>query len=389
MTARSFERLLKSSRFAMPVPKLDALIADRTIRLTRPDREKLDGKVSKSGGLSSALGQKLKLKKPPKKKQATKASASKPIKFTPYVDNRQRAVAKIHYFNHAGGGAAALAKHGKYIARDAGRDGPPNDIVGEAIQGDRAKPAKAHADYLERKGVFYDKDGAGVDGAVRLEQWAKSDLRHFRIILSAEEGGRLRDLPAYTREVMARAGAALGTELSWVAVDHKDTDNPHTHIVVRGRRSNGQDLVLPRDFIKHGFRGIAQDAATEWLGKRTPEQERLALDREVRRHGLTRLDTIIDGHAPHGKVDMNSLLAPNLDPALTQAAKARVQELARMGLGEDRGGGLFQLAPDWCAKLKAMDFHLDIRKRVMRNRVDRSMDQMRDAQRGMGKGFDR
>src|SRR5262249_52800085 len=102
----------------MPAPKHDAFIADRTIRLTRPDREKLDGKVSKSGGLSSAPGQKLKLKKPPKKRHATKASASKSIKFTPYVDNRQRAVAKIHYFNHAGGGAAALAKHGKYIARD-------------------------------------------------------------------------------------------------------------------------------------------------------------------------------------------------------------------------------------------------------------------------------
>jgi type IV secretory pathway VirD2 relaxase len=188
---------------------------------------------------------------------------------------------------------------------------------------------------------------------------------------------------------MARASAALGTELSWVAVDHRDTDNPHTHIVVRGRRANGQDLVLPRDFIKHGFRGIAQDVATEWLGKRTPEQERLALNREVRRHGFTRLDTIIDGHAPDGKVDLKSLLAPNLDPALTQAAKARVQELARMGLGEDRGGGLFQLAPDWCGKLKAMEYHLDICKRVMRDRVDRSMDQMRAAQRQLGKGLDR
>jgi hypothetical protein len=143
---------------------------------------------------------------------------------------------------------------------------------------------------------------------------------------------------------------------------------------VRGRRSNGQDLVLPRDFIKHGFRGIAQDVATEWLGKRTPEQERLALDREVRRHGFTRLDTIIGGHAPDGKVDLNNLLAPNLEPALTQAAKARVQELARMGLGEDRGGGLFQLAPDWRGRLKAMEFHLDIRARHARSRrsFDRS-----------------
>src|SRR5262249_19032703 len=158
-------------------------------------------------GVAQKLAKKLKTKKPPKAKTA---SAGKPIQFKPYVDNRQWAVAKIHYFNHAGGGSAALAKHGKYIARDATRDGLRDEPVYETASDTRAEPAKAHADYLERKGVFYDKDGSGVDGAARLETWAKSDLRHFRIILSAEDSGRLRDLPAYTREVMARAGAALG-----------------------------------------------------------------------------------------------------------------------------------------------------------------------------------
>lgn len=402
MPAVSFERLLRSSRLAMPAPKRDAFIVDRSIRLTRPDRERLEGKVQKSRGIAGGGGEhgaqlnefakKLKRRLQKDKKQqsksAKKRAKAKPGAFTPYFDKRQRAVAKIHYFNHSGGGGAALKTHGKYIARDAAREVPETAPVENTDQVDARSQERAHADYLARKGrgEFYGKDGTDVDGAARLESWAKSDLRHFRIILSAEEGARLRDLQAYTREVMARAGAALGTELSWVAVDHHDTDNPHTHIVVRGRRSNGQDLVLPRDFIKHGFRGIAQDVATECLGDRTPEQERLAYQREIRRHGLTKLDGVIDIYTQNNVVDLNRLEAPNGDPNLAQAAKARVQELARMGLAKDEGNGLFRLDANWRDALKAMDRHLDIRKRVMRDRVERSIEQHQKLQRQIGKG---
>lgn len=344
------------------------------------------GAFSRGGelnGFAKKLGKRLKKLKKHNDKKRDKAKTRGA--FKPYFDPRQRAVAKIHYFNHSGGGAAALKAHGKYIARDAARDGPS---IEPSHQDEPRTDERAHADYLERKGRdgFYDKAGIALDGAQRLESWAKSDLRHFRIILSAEEGMRLRDLPAYTREVMARAGASLATELSWVAVDHHDTDNPHTHIVLRGRRANGQDLVLPRDFIKHGFRGIARDVATEWLGDRTPEQERLAYQREIRRHGLTKLDGVIDVYAEKLTIDLRRLEAPNGDPHLAQAAKARVQELARMGLATDQGNGLFKLASDWRDRLTAMDRHLDIRRRVVRERVERGIAQQH-AERAIRKGL--
>lgn len=239
---------------------------------------------------------------------------------------------------------------------------------------------RAHADYLERngqRGVFYDADGVGVNGAAKVEAWAKSDLRHFRIILSAEEGARLKDLQAYTREVMSRAGAALGTKLSWVAVNHHDTDNPHTHIILRGRRANGQDLVLPRDFIKHGLRGLARDVATEWLGRRTPEHERQALERETRRHGPTRLDVMIEAQARGGQVRSAELEAPNGDAVLTQALRSRVAELERLGLAEQTKRGVFRLADGWRGQLKSMELHLDIRKRFVRERIERSVTQQR------------
>src|SRR3546814_5333341 len=67
----------------------------------------------------------------------------------------------------------------------------------------------------------------------------------------------------------------LGTRLDWVPVDHWDTDNPHTHIVLRGKDDRGADLVIARDYIGRGMRARASELATRWLGPRpTREIER-------------------------------------------------------------------------------------------------------------------
>ena len=42
MNRVSFDRLLKSSRLAMLMTTNDALIVDRSIRLTRPDHERVE-----------------------------------------------------------------------------------------------------------------------------------------------------------------------------------------------------------------------------------------------------------------------------------------------------------------------------------------------------------
>jgi type IV secretory pathway VirD2 relaxase len=130
------------------------------------------------------------------------------------------------------------------VARDAaGRDDGEEALLspGEgAGRKDEIERGRAHADYLSRgPGVdspFYDAIAEGVDGAARAADWAARDKRHFRLIVAPERGELIADLPAFTREVMARAEAQLGARLSWVAVDHHDTDNPHTHLILRGRR---------------------------------------------------------------------------------------------------------------------------------------------------------
>ena len=100
----------------------------------------------------------------------------------------------------------------------------------------------------------------------------------------------MADLRAFTRELMADAERDLGTKLDWVAVDHWNTDNPHIHVLVRGRADDGQDLVISRDYISRGLRARAEERVTLELGPRTEREIRSALEREVEAERWTRLD---------------------------------------------------------------------------------------------------
>ena len=122
----------------------------------------------------------------------------------------------------------SLSKHLRYIERDgAGRDGEPGRAYGPQA------------------------DEADLDA---FKERCADDRHHFRFIVSPEDGAELDDLRTYTRHLMGRMEADLGTRLEWVAVDHWNTDNPHTHLIVRGRDDTGKDLVIAGDYIADGFR---------------------------------------------------------------------------------------------------------------------------------------
>ena len=130
----------------------------------------------------------------------------------------------MFYQGHGAGAAGRLIAHGKYLERDgAGADG--------------------------EKGQFYDREHDEVEAHPRLEEWAQEDKRHFRLMLAPESGARIEDLKDFTRATMARMERDLGFALDWVAVDHHNTDNPHVHIILRGRRRDGPELVMPRDYV--------------------------------------------------------------------------------------------------------------------------------------------
>lgn len=343
MPKASISELLASSPLMRPYEREHDLSAVRELQVFRSD-DGVKGKVHKRARLdgvrSGGLGAKLS-KLMAERKGAGRRARLHGGKTAFVADTRQRVVATVFYKGHGAGAAGRLLAHGKYLERDgAGPDG--------------------------EKGQFYDRDHDEADAQPRLEAWAQEDKRHFRLMLAPESGARMVDLKDFTRATMARMERDLGAELDWVAVDHHNTDNPHVHIILRGRRLDGPDLVLSRDYVSRGLRHAARDVATEMLGNRGPDDERLALERETRATRQTRLDQLLEAEI-NAKSDIRiQAVGRKFEPVLRAALRNRVRELAHMGLAHERKRGRFRFEPDWMDRLSEIGRGLDIRRRLGR-----------------------
>ena len=158
-------------------------------------------------------------------------------------------------------------------------------------------PLKDHLLYLRREGVTKESAAGRMFDAKRddadhraFADRCEGDRHHFRFIVSPEDAEQLSDLKAFTRDLMAQAERDLGTKLDWIGVDHWNTDNPHIHVIVRGKADDGGDLVIARDYISHGMRARAAHLATLELGPRTDLEIRRDLEAQVDADRWTKLD---------------------------------------------------------------------------------------------------
>ena len=231
-----------------------------------------------------------------------------------------------------------------------------------------AKSVSTHLRYIERDGVTRDGQPGQAYGSETdtvdlkaFEERGKGDRHQFRFIVSVEDAGELEDLRGYTREFMQRMATDLETRLDWVAVDHWDTDNPHTHIALRGHagegRGKGRDLVIAPDYMAHGMRMRASELATEWLGPRTELEIRQGLLREVEQERLTSLDRALLRQA---SVDVVDLTQEPKDRQRQTLLRARLQRLETMELAERINANRWKLPPNMEQTLIGMGERGDI-----------------------------
>lgn len=231
-----------------------------------------------------------------------------------------------------------------------------------------------HLRYIERDGVTRDGQkgqayGDDTDAAdlKAFQERGQSDRHQFRFIVSAEDGLELEDLKGFTRQLMRRMEIDLETRLDWVAVDHWDTDNPHSHIVLNGHTggpsSGREDLVIAPDYMAHGMRLRASEIATEWLGPRTEAEIRQSLLREVDLQRLTSLDRALIRQAGADGIDLTS---NTQDRQRQNALRARLQHLEGMGLAESMNANRWKLQPGMAATLEAMGQREDALETVRR-----------------------
>ncbi|MET0545932.1 MAG: DUF3363 domain-containing protein, partial [Caulobacterales bacterium] len=329
--------LIRGSALLRPAFRDAALKAVRGYDLFRSD-DSLEGKIG-HGHRSGRLGAMATIKASGKRQGFSQSRIKARSGFA--ADPRQRVIVKLHFPGHGGAGAGKLVAHGKYLQRDgAGPEGEP--------------------------GTFYERDGAAQDVAERLAIWERDDLRHMRLMLAPESGARMVDMQDFTRAVMERMERDLGYDLEWVAADHHNTDSPHVHVILRGRRRDGPELIIPREYGAHGIRHAARDVATLMLGDRGREDERLALEREVRSLRETQLDRTLERHTELRMPVRIQSVGKDLEPGLAAAMRGRARELVRMGLGREIKRDVIQLEPDWKIQLERIGRKLDIKKTLNR-----------------------
>ena len=233
---------------------------------------------------------------------------------------------------------------------------------------------KKHIDYLGRAGVseagetgvhFNATADLSPQDTLTFRSAMVEDRHHFRFIVSPEAGAKL-DLKDYARELVATMERDLGTRLEWLGVAHYDTDNPHVHLLVRGRDQLGADLVINRNYISHGMRLQAMELATQHLGPRLAEEVERSLIRDLTADRVTGIDVRLNSAASRHPDGWVSALQRH-DGSLAGERQrlqtlARLQHLESLGLARQVSSGIWQPDVDLVLKLRALSNRGDIIK---------------------------
>ena len=270
----------------------------------------------------------------------------------------RRVIVKASIKTMATSGMAAFRKHIDYIQRDGtDEDGKRAQIYGSGVE----EPALLEADQTVPEG------GENRKEALRdFTDSCRDDRHHFRIIVSPEDGQKLSDLKAYTRDLVSRMEEDLGTKLKWVAANHYDTGQPHTHLIIRGVRDNGKDLVIPKKYIAHSLRERAQELVHEELGPVSQMEGRVRMAHSIQAKGATRLDRSLSKKIKDGIIDMRK-------PAVKgrvwhrQLQVRRLRVLEKMGLAERLGSGRWAVEPSFTKTLRDMNERSQMVKAIHRS----------------------
>lgn len=245
----------------------------------------------------------------------------------------------------------------------------------------RSAPLGTHLDYLRREGVTRDGEkarlfGPGTEDADgrAFAECCGDDRHHFRFIVSPDDAPEMSDLRSFTRDLVGQMEKDLGTRLDWVAVDHWNTAHPHVHLIVRGVRNDGQDLVISRDYIKEGMRDRARDLITQELGPRTDLDIRRTFESQIESERWTQLDRqLVRDADKSGIID----LTPRADrqPDEFHALKVgRLHTLEILGVAGQVGHSQWIIKPEAETVLRELGERGDIIKRMHRALTERGIE---------------
>ena len=246
----------------------------------------------------------------------------------------RRVIVKARIVRSAASSPKALSQHLRYISRDS------------AVKG-------------EDQGCVFDRAEDDVDRE-NFAELAKDDRHHFRLIVSPEDGAELKEMKPFVRDLVSQMERDLGTRLDWVAAVHDNTDHPHAHIVIRGKRDDGRDLIMPRAYISHTIRERAEELVTLELGPETQLERDLKHAKQVRAERVTQIDRSM-AHLQ----DENGVINLDHTPLRYRTVNAaRLRKLKSLGLATDIDRHRWQLSNGFEQTLKELGERGDIIKQM-------------------------
>lgn len=267
---------------------------------------------------------------------------------TAYSAHRMRRVVVKVYIARASkiGGSAGFSKHIGYLQRDG-------------------------VDHSGNRGEIYDREATGLH-ADNFNARSQDDRHQFRLMVSPEDGAELGDLKPHIRTFMAGVERDLQTRLDWIAVDHHNTGQPHTHIVVRGRTDDQRDLVIAKDYLTKGLRRRASDLITHVLGPRRDIDIIRQRASEVRQDRWTGIDRGIEKMLDGERVEIAAFgqIGNRLDRALSIK---RLRYLEQLGLAAPHGKTAWEMKPDWRETLTQMGRRGDIIRTITATHHDKDI----------------
>ena len=142
-------------------------------------------------------------------------------------------------------------------------------------------------------------------------------------------------------------------------VDHHNTGQPHTHIVIRGVDDRGKDLLIAPDYIKSGMRQLASELITRELGPRRDMEIAHTEAREVTQERFTTIDRDIARMA-----DRNQIKIGNGQDIYERFHRSmvikRLGALQELGLATKTGYLKWELTEGWDETLKRIGKRGDI-----------------------------
>lgn len=190
--------------------------------------------------------------------------------------------------------ASRLNAHLKYIEHR-----PDQRTPSERDQG--AAESQEHEEPEDRRIFTKDQDEVARKD-VRADIMAHADNRvaYHKIVLSPsdEEREGIEDWQEWTRGVMRDLEESKDVELTWYAVKHANTDDPHVHVVLAGRGEDEEgSMHLVRmdraDYAQirasgrehsevehtHQAHEVTREFDEMWAAERSPERDRAEPER--------------------------------------------------------------------------------------------------------------